>query len=67
MRKLRNTLFFVAYQIVRSMRYSLLLSSFGYISHCKHSPTCGTYFWRCWEKEGWMGVPKGLRRLASCW
>ncbi|MCA9368706.1 membrane protein insertion efficiency factor YidD [Candidatus Woesebacteria bacterium] len=59
---------FVIYQVLRSVRYSLLHTVFGMTIHCKHTPTCGTYLFRAMKSEGILkGGLKGLRRVLVCW
>lgn len=59
---------FMAYQVVRSIRYSVLHSVFGMTIHCKHTPTCGTYLFKSMESEGIIkGGFKGLKRVLTCW
>lgn len=56
------------YQFFRSIRYNLLKSGFGVVSHCKHSPTCGTYLIRQIDEKGLIiGLPKGIWRVLQCW
>lgn len=62
-----SSLLFI-YQVVRSIRYSVLQSVFGVVSHCKHTPTCGTYFFQSITREGYIrGGLKGIKRVLSCW
>lgn len=66
--KLQARIVFRIYQIIRALRYSLLQTVFGTVSHCKHSPTCGTYFIRQVEQRGVLiGSLKGLWRVLRCW
>lgn len=61
-------LLFRVYQVLRSMRYSVLASVFGVTIHCKHTPTCGTYLFRAMKSEGIIkGGLKGLLRVVTCW
>ena len=56
------------YQVFRSARYQFLHSAFGYVSHCKHTPTCGTYALKAMREEGWLlGGAKGILRVLRCW
>lgn len=60
--------FFTLYQVVRGIRYSVLHTVFGVTIHCKHTPTCGTYFFKAMSSEGIIkGGLKGLRRVLTCW
>ncbi|NCS97577.1 MAG: membrane protein insertion efficiency factor YidD [Candidatus Pacebacteria bacterium] len=59
---------FKAYQVARSIRYTVLTSVFGITIHCKHTPSCGTYLFRAMQSEGIIkGGIRGLRRVLTCW
>jgi putative component of membrane protein insertase Oxa1/YidC/SpoIIIJ protein YidD len=59
---------FLIYQFGRQLRYSLLNSVFGVVSHCKHTPTCGTYMFQQIKKRGmFLGLVLGFKRVISCW
>jgi len=52
----------------KSLRITLLSSVFGFVSHCKHYPTCGDYCVQMIEEKGLVkGLPVGLKRLICCW
>jgi len=56
------------YQFFRTARYNFLYSAFGYVSHCRHRPACGTYLLRKIQKEGLLlGGAKGILRVLRCW
>ena len=56
------------YQFFRTARYNFLHSAFGYVSRCRHKPTCGTYLLRKIQKEGLLlGGAKGILRVLRCW
>jgi putative component of membrane protein insertase Oxa1/YidC/SpoIIIJ protein YidD len=58
----------IGYQVFRALRYQFLYSAFGYVSKCKHQPSCGTYALRKIEQEGLIvGGAKGILRVLSCW
>lgn len=62
------TQLFRVYQVLRSVRYSVLTSVFGVAIHCKHTPTCGTYLFRAIKSDGIIkGGMKGLLRVLTCW
>jgi putative component of membrane protein insertase Oxa1/YidC/SpoIIIJ protein YidD len=66
--KIETRLVMQAYQFFRALRYNLLKSGFGVVSHCKHTPTCGTYFIKQIEKNGVIvGLFKGIPRVLWCW
>ncbi len=48
------------------LRQSLLVSQFGFISQCRHSPTCSEYLVQQTQKNGWRGFFRGIRRLFTC-
>lgn len=49
------------------VRRSLLLSTFGWVSECKHEPTCSTYAVRAVQECGLVrGVGKSARRILTC-
>lgn len=56
------------YSATAFIREQLLVTLFGYKSHCKHSPTCSRYTHEMIQKKGLAaGVVLGMRRLATCW
>lgn len=58
---------FVLYQVIRSTRYSVLQSVFGYVSHCPQAPTCGTFFIQEVENNGIIvGGYRGIKRALFC-
>jgi putative component of membrane protein insertase Oxa1/YidC/SpoIIIJ protein YidD len=66
-KKLVTAIFFI-YQGLRSFRYILLYSFFGQVTHCKHSESCGSYFFRQLREKGMvLGSVKGILRVAQCW
>lgn len=59
---------FRVYQVMRSVRYGILTTVFGVTIHCKHTPTCGTYWFRKMESDGIIkGSVQGLKRVLTCW
>jgi len=57
-----------AYYLFRSMRHIVIMSGFGTVSYCKHSPACGEYFLQTVAREGvFSGLYKGLNRVLRCW
>jgi putative component of membrane protein insertase Oxa1/YidC/SpoIIIJ protein YidD len=66
-RKLIIKVLFVTYQVLRQARYMFLLSFFGVVSHCKHSPTCGSYTFKKIENEGFLrGLLSSFKKVLSC-
>lgn len=66
--KLRTKIVFRIYQVLRSLRYQLLFSVFGVVSHCNHKPTCGSYLIKQIEQRGLIvGGFMGARRVLKCW
>lgn len=56
------------FSLFRSFRHAIILSGFGAVSYCKHSPTCGDYFIQTVNKQGVLsGFRKGLVRVLRCW
>jgi len=48
-------------------RQSLLITSFGFLSECKHSPTCGDYFLKKTKSDGlFKGLFAGAKRIINC-
>ncbi|MBP7119381.1 membrane protein insertion efficiency factor YidD [Candidatus Woesebacteria bacterium] len=59
---------FYFYSATAYIREQLLITVFGYKSHCKHTPTCSQYTHEMIQEKGLMaGVVLGARRLATCW
>lgn len=59
---------YLLYSASALVREQLLVTMFGYKSHCKHSPTCSRYTHEMIQQKGLMaGVVLGMRRLATCW
>ncbi|PIR61602.1 MAG: membrane protein insertion efficiency factor YidD [Candidatus Pacebacteria bacterium CG_4_10_14_0_8_um_filter_43_12] len=56
------------YRFTQSFRHLLILSGFGTISYCKHTPTCSQYYLKTIQTEGCIkGLVKGTWRLLRCW
>ncbi len=56
---------FFLYQVLRQVRYGILMSSFGFVSHCQQNPTCGSFFLLQCRRVGllraaWVTVPRVL-------
>lgn len=66
LRKTAALSFFWVYKLMSGMWRQVLYSTWGFVSECKHQPTCSEYMAQEIETEGWLGVKKGLKRLASC-
>lgn len=66
--KVKTKIAFKIYQVLRSIRYNFLKSGLGYVNHCKHHPTCGTYLIRQIDEKGILvGSVKGFWRVLQCW
>jgi len=51
----------------RLIRENFLITTFGFLSQCKHQPTCGEYMVKKIEEKGWLvGVVLGTKRLLTC-
>lgn len=56
------------YQYLLTFKKTLLVSVFGYSSHCKHSPSCSEYTVREVEKHGTiLGLWRGFKRVITCY
>lgn len=56
------------HSFTQAFRHLVILSGFGSISYCKHSPTCSQYTLATIKKEGVItGLAKGTWRLLQCW
>lgn len=56
------------YTFSKVLRSILLISGFGIISSCKHTPTCGEYLLNAIAHEGWLiGGFKGVKRIITCY
>lgn len=63
-----STLVFTIYTSTTLMREQLLVTMFGFKSHCKHVPTCSQFTHEAIQEKGVVvGLALGLRRLARCW
>ena len=63
-----TTVVYRAYSATALIREQLLMTFFGYKSHCKHYPTCSRYTHEMIQREGLVkGLVLGMRRLATCW
>lgn len=56
---------FWLYQVLRNIRYGILLSAFGTVSHCQQQPRCGTFFMQQFQQRGllqalWVSIPRVL-------
>ncbi len=64
---MKYSLLINTYQVIRSIRYQILHSVFGVVSHCKHTPTCGTVFIYTTQKQGVLqGMKAGMIQLVRC-
>jgi putative component of membrane protein insertase Oxa1/YidC/SpoIIIJ protein YidD len=56
------------YQLLLTFKINLLVSVFGYSSHCKHSPSCSEYTLREVKKHGTiLGLWRGFKRVITCY
>ncbi len=56
------------YSATAYIREQLLVTVFGYKSHCKHFPTCSRYTKEMIQQKGIVtGVILGISRFATCW
>lgn len=63
-----TTLVYKTYSATALIREQLLLTTFGYKSHCKHYPTCSRYTHEMIQQKGLVtGLALGARRLSTCW
>lgn len=63
-----STLLYRAYSATALIREQLLVTIFGYKSHCKHHPTCSRYTLEMIQQKGLvLGLVIGARRLMTCW
>lgn len=58
--------FFWVYKFLSGAWRQILYSTWGFVSECKHQPTCSEYMAKEIKMNGWKGVGKGLKRLTSC-
>lgn len=59
---------FNLYKIISHFKHNLLISQFGFVVECKHSPTCSRYWQQQVKKQGWIrGTAQGLKRILTCW
>ena len=57
----------VVYQNIRPFLDGALQSVFGYVSMCKHTPSCSEYAKDAIQKYGTMrGIILGVKRIMSC-
>jgi len=54
------------YVFFREIKDQIIVSNFGFITSCKHSPTCSVYMARSIKKKGFVGFLLGLKRIFSC-
>lgn len=65
---MKNKILLYLQVFTKTLRVSLLQNTFGFTSHCKHTPTCGDYCFEMIRKHGVRkGLLLGISRLKSCW
>lgn len=63
-----NQLAMAAYSAFQAMRRLFLTSVFGWMSECKHQPTCGEFTIQVIRSKGpFVGLYQGVKRTLSCW
>lgn len=63
-----TTYLFKGYQIISQAKKQILFSAFGYVSHCKHRPSCGQYAMEKLSERGTIwDVMKVAGRVVTCW
>jgi putative component of membrane protein insertase Oxa1/YidC/SpoIIIJ protein YidD len=56
------------YRWLWQVKHQILVTVFGYSSHCKHSPTCSEFWTEQVKLHGTIdGSWRGLTRLLTCW
>lgn len=56
------------YQALYWIKYQVLFSVFGFVSHCKHTPSCSQFALEQIQERGTIsGLRRALFRLATCW
>ncbi|MGD9129419.1 MAG: membrane protein insertion efficiency factor YidD [Candidatus Woesebacteria bacterium] len=56
------------YQHLAKIKEQILFSVFGYVSVCKHNPSCSQYAIVEIKKHGTIvGLIRALWRIISCW
>jgi putative component of membrane protein insertase Oxa1/YidC/SpoIIIJ protein YidD len=59
---------FIVYQGIRALRYNLIQTQFGAVSHCPHTPTCGSRTLSTWQKDGFFaGLRTMITQVGSCY
>ena len=54
-------------QVVQAGVDWMVISTFGYKSYCKHSPTCSEYAIHQIQQHGTIsGLYRGIKRILSC-
>lgn len=54
------------YLFLREIKDQLIISNFGFITSCKHSPTCSVYMAKNIKKKGLVGFFLGIKRILLC-
>lgn len=62
------TIIIKLYQSLLGIKRNLLFSAFGYVSYCKHKPSCSEYTLREIRKHGTiLGLWRGFKRVITCY
>lgn len=67
MQRVYMTSITILYQVVRSLRYTVLQSTFGVVSHCPHTPTCGTRLVVGIQKKSKTEIQQAVQQTLRCW
>ncbi len=67
MKKYFLKLLILVYKTLGIAKHTLLVSVFGFSSHCKHQPTCSEYFYQQINQHGTIGgLLPAFKRLITC-
>ena len=56
------------YYFFQAVRYTILRSGTGVVTHCKHRPSCGKFVVESVRKYGIIkGLSLSIPRILSCW
>lgn len=61
-----NNLIKKVYLYLREAKDQILVANFGFITSCKHTPTCSVYMAESIKKKGLLGFLMGLKRIVLC-
>lgn len=55
------------YKSLGMFKHTVLISVFGFSSHCKHQPTCSEYFYQQINNRGTIGeLLSAFKRILTC-